>query len=141
MNQWHNSSPFSCGSRYIGTKDIASPPQCLMSSLADTFHNNPVRQPSVSASVRNASRRLSDSRIGVCPMAGKRSGGFGSTYQLVPDGVIGYFHVVLHPRLQQDGASLLLIVSTLRHNSLAINLLPVKRFNHARDFPLEAVHS
>jgi hypothetical protein len=74
-------------------------------------------------------------------MAGKRAGGFGSTYQLVLDGVIGYFRVVLHPRLQQDGASLLLIVSTLRHNSLAINLLPVKRFNHARDFPLEAVHS
>src|SRR5512141_415157 len=44
-------------------KDIASPPQCLMSSLAVIFHNNPVRQPSVSASVRNASRRLSDSRI------------------------------------------------------------------------------
>jgi hypothetical protein len=43
-------------------------PQCRMSSLADTCHNNPARQPSVSASVRNASHRLSDSRAGVCPM-------------------------------------------------------------------------
>jgi hypothetical protein len=74
-----------------------APHQGLMSSLADTCHNNPVRRPSVSASVRNASRRLSDSRIGVCPMAGKRAGGFGSTDQFVLDGVIGYFRVVLHP--------------------------------------------
>jgi hypothetical protein len=43
-------------------------PQGLMSSLADICHNNPVRQASVSASVRNASRCLSDSRFGVCPM-------------------------------------------------------------------------
>jgi hypothetical protein len=74
-------------------------------------------------------------------MAGKRAGGFGSTYQFVLDGVTGYFRVVLHPRLQQDVASLLLIVSTLRHNSLAIDLLPVKLFNYAWDFPLEVVHS
>ena len=43
-------------------------PQGLMSSLSDIYHNNPVRQASVSASVRNTSRCLSDFRFGVCPM-------------------------------------------------------------------------
>jgi hypothetical protein len=37
---------------------------------SDYLHGNPARQPSESASVRNASRRLSDSRAGVCPMGG-----------------------------------------------------------------------
>jgi hypothetical protein len=74
-------------------------------------------------------------------MTGRGAGGFGSIHQFVLDGVMGYFRVVLHPRLQQDVASLLLIVSTLRHNSLAIDLLPVKLFNHARVSPFKVVHS
>ena len=68
-----------------------------MSSLADTYHSNPVRLPSVSVSVRNASRCLSDSRTGVCPMAGRDAGGFGSIHKFGLDGVMGYFGVVLHP--------------------------------------------
>ena len=35
---------------------------------SDYSYGNPARQPSESASVRNASRCLSDSRTGVCPM-------------------------------------------------------------------------
>jgi len=61
------------GPRYIGTRDIAAVPstQGLLSSLADTHHSNTVRRPSVSASVRNAPRCLSDFRTGGCPMAGR----------------------------------------------------------------------
>src|SRR3989304_8199817 len=78
------------------------PSQGPLSSLADTYHSNTVRLPSVSVSVRNASRCLSDFRTGGCPMAGRGAGGLGSIHQFVPDGVMGYFRVVLHPRLQQD---------------------------------------
>jgi len=52
--------------------------------------------------VRKADLSLSDSSPGVCPMAGRGAGGYGSIHQLVVDGVMGYFRVVLHPRLQQD---------------------------------------
>src|SRR3990172_2806554 len=76
--------------------------QSIFHHLPDYSHGNPARLPSVSASVRNASRRLSDSRIGVCPRAGRGAGGFGSLPQFVLDGVMGYFRVGLHPRLQQD---------------------------------------
>src|SRR5659263_313557 len=69
---------------------------------SDYLHGNATRQPSVSASVRNASRRLSESRAGVCPMAGRGAGAFGSIHQFVLVGVMGYFRVVLHLRLQQD---------------------------------------
>src|SRR3990172_9819537 len=79
----------------------ASPPGPVV-SLSDTYHSNTVRLPSVSVSVRNASLCLSDFRTGGCPMAGRSAGGFGSIHQFVPDGVMGYSRVVLHPRLQQD---------------------------------------
>ena len=35
-------------------------------------------------------------------MAGRGAGGFGSTRRFVLGGVIGYFRVVLHPRLPED---------------------------------------
>ena len=50
---------------------FASSGDCLEAlACPDCYHDNPARQPSVSASVRNANRLLSDSRPGVCPMAG-----------------------------------------------------------------------
>src|SRR3990172_9388208 len=61
-----------------GPRTSRRPSQGLLSSLADTYHSNTVRLPSVSVSVRNASRCLSDFRTGGCPMAGRGAGGFGS---------------------------------------------------------------
>src|SRR3972149_8542253 len=55
-----------------------------------------------SGTVRIMPRRLSFFWIGVCPMTRRGGGGFGSIHQFVPDGVMGYFRVVLHPRLQQE---------------------------------------
>jgi hypothetical protein len=42
----------------------------LVNAFSCYSQANPARQLTESASVRNASRRLSDSRAGVCPMAG-----------------------------------------------------------------------
>src|SRR4030065_325744 len=68
--------PFSFGPPvYQNQGHRAPPPQGLLSSLADPCHSNTVHQPSESASVRNASRCLSDFRIGVCPMAGRGTRG------------------------------------------------------------------
>src|SRR4030067_820257 len=48
-----------------GPRTSRRPSQGLLSSLADIYHSNTVRLPSVSVSVRNASRWLSDFRTGV----------------------------------------------------------------------------
>src|SRR5512141_1701302 len=53
-------------------------------------HSNSVRQPPVSASVRNANRYLSVCGTGVCPMAGRGAGGFVSIHQFVLDGASGF---------------------------------------------------
>src|SRR3990172_251435 len=58
--------------------------QSIFHDLPDYSHGTPARLPSVSASVRNASRRLSDSRIGVCPRAGRGAGGFGGQPLFLP---------------------------------------------------------
>src|SRR4030066_691663 len=91
-----------------------------------------LRQPTVSAFVRNASRGLSDSWAGVCLMAGRGVGGFGSIHQFVLEGVMGDFRVVLHLRLVGSGSgawdrrSLPALVSTPCH------LKPCMRFSLTR---------
>jgi len=52
--------------------------RCMHSRLSK--HTNPPRQPSVSASVRNANRCLSDSLPGVCPTAGRGAGCCGAVF-------------------------------------------------------------
>src|SRR4030067_2900208 len=66
------------------TSKMTAMVQSISHHLPYYFHGNPARQPSVSASVRNASRRLSDSRIGVCPRAGRGAGGVGGAPLFLP---------------------------------------------------------
>src|SRR3990172_5119067 len=66
------------------TSKMTAMVQSIFHHLPYCSHGNPSRQPSVSASVRNASRRLSDSRIGVCPRAGRGAGGFEGQLLFLP---------------------------------------------------------
>ena len=75
---------------------------------------------------------MSDSRPGVCPMAGRGARGFGSIHPFVVAGVMGYFLVVLHPRLQQDTCPIAADCFPLRHNSLAIDITPSSTPSSAR---------
>jgi hypothetical protein len=74
-------------------------------------------------------------------MAGRGAGGFVSIHQFVLDGATEYFRVILHPRLPQKVCPIAADCLHPQAQLLAIDLLPVKLFNRARNFPLEVVHS
>jgi hypothetical protein len=74
-------------------------------------------------------------------MAGRDAGGFGSIHQFVLDDVMGYFRVVLHPRLPQDVCPI--ATDCLRPQALLLGAdpLPVNLSDSTEVSRFKVVHS